>query len=217
MSSATRVITTTTIAVITGDLVGSQQLPAAELQHVMQRLQQTLEALQNDFQFDFDLYRGDSFQLAVQQPQDAALLASIVQLSLASGAPSVAVRQCIALGESAPVQGGVKVAAGEVFTRSGHGLDSLKGAGLLVQTGRTSIQHQLTLVTKYFASHLARLTVTQSAVVLAYLLADDKSHEQIALQLGKTRSNVTRILNASQYHLITEYLTYYAELVEKEY
>ncbi|MDC8830791.1 hypothetical protein [Alteromonas gilva] len=207
----------TLMAVITGDIVGSQRLPVAQFHDVMQRLQQRLEALQADFQFDFDIYRGDSFQLALRQPCDAALLVSVIQLGLAAGMPAVKVRQCIGLGKSQPLARGVKVATGEAFTLSGRGLDTLKNGGILVQTSCAAMQYHLALVTKYFASHLARLTTTQSEVVLAYLLAQDKSHEGLAAQLNKTRSNVTRILNTSQYHLITGYLKYFAELVEKEW
>ena len=204
------------IAVITGDIVGSRKLSGAEFKQVMQRLEQLLGAFSTRFQTAFDIFRGDSFQL-VTSPADAARLATIIDLTLRSNVPAVTVRQCIGIGQGAANNDNVKTATGEAYLLSGHGLDEIKGRGLRINSANAEFQTHSELLTRFFDSHLERLTATQAQVVLAYLLADNKSHEQLATRLDKKRSNVTRILNTSQYHLITDYLDYFASQVKKEF
>lgn len=204
------------VAVITGDIVGSRKLSGAQFKQVMQRLEQLLGSFSARFQTAFDIFRGDSFQL-VTPPADAARLATIIDLTLRCNVHAVAVRQCIGIGQGATNNDNVKTATGEAYLLSGHGLDEIKGRGLRIMSANAEFQTHSELLTRFFDSHLDRLTSTQAQVVLAYLLADNKSHEQLATRLDKKRSNVTRILNTSQYHLITDYLNYFALQVKKEF
>lgn len=204
-------------AVITGDIVDSQQLPSTQFQDVIEALNTYLTRLQTDYSFAYDIFRGDSYQLVIPGAGNAADIATRLLLFLKCRERPVSVRQCIGLGKPAQNRpASVKTAMGEAFTLSGRGLDGMKRPGLMVSTADASLNRQLDLVTKYFSNHLEKLTRVQAEVLLGYMEGHKPSHEQLADLLGKTRSNVTRILNASQYHLIDDYLVYYAELVEKD-
>lgn len=204
------------IAVITGDLVGSSKLSSDVFGPVMSDLARLLKKFRARYGIEFDIYRGDSFQL-VTPPSMAATLATMIDLALRSGDFAVEVRQCIGIGTGETGKQGVKTATGEAYILSGQGLDTMKGRGLCIATANQTFQLHSELLTRFFDSHLNRLTSTQAEVVLTYLMADNKSHEHLAIVLDKKRSNVTRILNTSQYHLITDYLDYFAGQVEKEF
>ncbi|GGF55324.1 hypothetical protein [Alteromonas lipolytica] len=204
------------IAVVTGDLVGSSKLTTADFQQVMSALEKQLKQFSIRYNSAYDIFRGDSFQVQTQ-PQLAARLATIIDLTLRSHSPSVMVRQCIGIGTGSASEQSVKTATGEAYLLSGHGLDDIKGRGLRIHCANQNFQTQMALLTRFFDSHLERLTSTQSYVVLTYLLAENKSHEHLARVLDKKRSNVTRILNTSQYHLIADYLDYFALQVKKEF
>ena len=204
------------IAVITGDIVDSRALSQSTFRQVMGNLESLLQVFQARSLCEFDIFRGDSFQLTTAAEQ-AATMATQIDLTLRSAEPAVEVRQCIGLGLGGAYQASVKRATGPAYLLSGHGLDEMKGRGLKVCSDNVPFQTHCDLMTRFFDSHLARLTAVQAAVVVAYLNEDNKSHEHLASVLDKKRSNVTRILNASQYHLITDYLIYYAEQVKKEF
>ena len=204
------------IAVITGDLVGSSKLSGEIFSQVILNLERLLKSFRARYDAAFDIFRGDSFQLVVAPPL-AARLATLIDLSLRSGEPAVAVRQCIGIGKGDAPGQNVKTATGEAYALSGHGLDKLKGRGLTIASADKAFTEHCELLTRFFDSHLDRLTSTQAQVVLAYLMADNKSHEHLARVLDKKRSNVTRILNTSQYHLITDYLAHFAAQVKKDF
>ena len=216
MKSTETPLNTGVIAVITGDIVGSSKLSGSDFSQVVSSLERLLRTLRARYGAEFDIFRGDSFQVVSPLPS-AATLATLIDLSLRSGDPAVTVRQCIGIGTGETGGQAVKTATGEAYSLSGHGLDSLKGRGLSIVSGNHNFNQHIGLLTRFYDSHLDRLTSTQAQVVLAYLMTDNKSHEHLARVLDKKRSNVTRILNTSQYHLISDYLDDFAAQVTKDF
>jgi hypothetical protein len=204
-------------AVLTGDIVNSQKITGADYDLMLANLKDILAQLQQGLPMDYDIYRGDAFQLILSQPETAMYVAIVIHLSLRSHLPPVDVRQCIGLGEVTTRRESVKQSTGEAFTLSGQGLDNIKGRGICIASSNADFQMKMTLLTRFFDHHLASLTRIQSEVLLCYLLATDKSHENLAKRLNKKRSNVTRILNASQYQLVVAYLDFYTQQVKMDF
>jgi hypothetical protein len=197
-------------AVITGDIANSQHLSDEDLKHVLAVLTTTLKEQTATYHGEYDVFRGDAFQALIPTPQNAMQIAICIRLALKACTPSTDVRISVGLGEVSVTEGRVKTGSGEAFVRSGRALDTLKAQYLVFTSDDEAFNKHAGLLTAFLDSHITALTQTQSETLLAYICAKDKAHEQIANTLGKTRSNVTRILNASGYHLVSEYIDYMA-------
>lgn len=199
---------TTFAAVLTGDIVKSSAIAAEDYDQLFYTLQQTLQKLTLHQQGKFDIYRGDAFQAIFAKPAAAIRAALVLRLALRTATPAFDARQCIGIGSITVLRPDVRSSMGEAFVLSGTGLDSMKAGHLLVRSHHAAQQERLELVTRLMDAHLSHLSPAQSEVLLHYLLAEDKSHQAVAAAVGKNRSNVTRLLNASGYHLVVDYLAY---------
>lgn len=199
---------TTFAAVLTGDIVKSRAIAAEDYDQLFYTLQRTLQQLTAQQQGKFDIYRGDAFQAIFAKPAAAIQAALVLRLALRTSSPVFDARQCIGIGSITVLRPDVRSSMGEAFVLSGTGLDSMKACHLLVRSHNPAQQERLELVTRLMDAHLSHLSPAQSEVLLHYLLAEDKSHQAVAAAAGKNRSNVTRLLNASGYHLVVDYLSY---------
>ncbi|CAD5272655.1 conserved hypothetical protein [Alteromonas sp. 38] len=203
-------------AVITGDIANSQQLSDTDLAHVLQVLTNELKAQSALFNGQYDVFRGDAFQVVIPEPESAMLVAICIRLALKACTPTTDVRISVGIGGVSFTDGKVKTGNGDAFVRSGRTLDSMKSQFLAFSSDNEAFNKHASLLTAFVDSHMTSLTQTQSETLLAYIKAKDKGHESIANTLGKTRSNITRILIASQYHLVSDYLHYMATEVKTE-
>ena len=194
--------------VLTGDITDSQSYSDDDFRNILAALNKYLSNYAKQYDGHFDIYRGDAFQLAVNQPQYSMHIAFGLRLALKAHTPSVDVRISVAVGEAHYRPKEVKTGAGEAFVLSGRGLDTIKPNHLAFHSNNTELENKTQLLTRFADTHVSGLTQTQSETLLAYLQASDKSHENIAALLDKNRSNVSRILNASNYKLVAEYLEY---------
>lgn len=194
--------------VITGDITNSQSYSDDEFSDILATLRASLTNYANLYGGDFDIYRGDAFQLVIKQTQHCMRTAVGVRLALKAHELSVDVRMSIAVGEVQFRPSEVKTGTGEAFVLSGRGLDNIKPHHLAFYSGNHQLDNKTQLLTRFADAHISGLTQTQAQTLHAYLEASDKSHESIAAILDKNRSNVSRILNASNYKLIAEYLDY---------
>ncbi|MBZ2162191.1 MAG: hypothetical protein JXQ95_05840 [Alteromonas stellipolaris] len=203
-------------AVITGDIANSQQLSNTDLAHVLEVLTNELKEQSAIYNGQYDVFRGDAFQVVIPESESAMLVAICIRLALKACSPATDVRISVGVGKVSFTDGKVKTGNGDAFVRSGRALDSLKSQYLAFSSDNEAFNKHASLLTAFVDSHITSLTQTQSETLLAYIKAEDKGHENIANTLGKNRSNITRILNASQYHLINNYLDYMATEVETE-
>jgi hypothetical protein len=194
--------------VLTGDIVNSSSMTGQDYEQLLYTLQRTLQLVQTLSHGKFDIYRGDSFQAVFSDPAAAFKAALVIRLALRSSTPAFDARQCIGIGQVSLLRADVRSSMGEAFVLSGTGLDRMKSNFLAIHSSDAAQQERLELVTRLMDAHLSHLAPAQSDVLLHYLLAEDKSHQAVAIAAGKNRSNVTRLLNASRYHLVEDYLSY---------
>jgi len=86
--------------VITGDVSNSQSYSDAEFREIIATLSERLTYYAEYYGGDFDIYRGDAFQLVVAQPQHSIAAAVGLRLALKAHASGVDVRMSVAVGEA---------------------------------------------------------------------------------------------------------------------
>lgn len=205
-------MTTPFAAVITGDVVGSQKLENAKYEQLLHRLNILLNELASHYELRFDIFRGDEFQVVLQQPEHVLLVASLVRLNLL--AEQVGVRQSLAVGKIDMLRDNVKSSTGEAFTLSGRQLGKMKSELFRFDSSHKTLAHHLGTTILVLDAHLSSLTKTEARVLACYLSHPDESHQALAERLGKGRVNTTKLLNASSYNAVTTYLQYAQTLIK---
>lgn len=110
------------VAVITGDVVASRSMDAVQWMPV---LKQVLSEL-GRAPIDWDIYRGDAFQLLVEQPEQAFLMAMRIKAGFRSQ-KGLDIRMAIGIGTLETKTERVAESSGSAFISAGSLVDKLSG------------------------------------------------------------------------------------------
>ena len=192
------------IAVLTGDLVDSSALDPEQLGEVTSAIQAGAErAAVVTGRADLligavDVFRGDSWQLAVRHPECALMVAICCRLATRARRPNAGQggfdsRIAIAVGRATSVDPErISRSSGPVFEASGELLDSLSHsalrvrdltAGLPASSSTCSIGSSLPVVAHLTGELLGIVSPRQAEAVLAWLGSGDQTLDQLGGEL----------------------------------
>lgn len=195
------------IAVITGDIVNSKQGDSHKWSTALKGCLSKF----GEQPKDWDIFRGDSFQLAI--PSDKAFIASIYIKASLKALKFYDVHMAIGIGEQSSLSNMVKEANGQAFYRSGEAFETLKKQRLLIKTSNTDSDKRLNLMFK-----LALLTANQWSPVVAKTIKlvienNDKSQYEIAQLMCKSQSVISETLKRGGYEEIMDLNNYYQQQI----
>lgn len=204
------------IGVLTTDIVGSTKLSATDLRQTLSSLEQHLADLQSRHKLIYALYRGDEFQLAIDNPLQAAGLMLQLKLWLAGGhaTPALACTASLAIGPGRLEGSDPGKANGQTYVASGRGLESTKRGQFDIQVLGIS-DPALPLLCQQLSFVLNRLTRNQAALLYTYLNEEFPTHQQLANQLETSRQNISDRLRACGAELLEPFLDYIAQRIEQ--
>ncbi|GAB3033905.1 hypothetical protein [Bowmanella dokdonensis] len=198
-------------AVLTGDLVDSSQVPANHYDTLLYNLDQTLIQICDRFSGSYNIYRGDAFQLLLNQPDQALHAALLIRLSLKSAQSDA--RISVGLGKVDNLRQDIKSATGEAFTLSGKGLEQMDHLQRLkISSAASEFQFHMELLLRFADLLVGKTTARQAAALHEYLSLKDNSHQQIARRMNTSRVNVTKLLNQGHYELLSEFIRHSQQL-----
>jgi hypothetical protein len=190
------------VAVLTGDLVKSRTIKGGEIETVIKSLKGTFNELNRKILFNkasFQIFRGDSFQAIILDPELALIAAIIIRAHLRTFKSSYKLnkplnyaytdaRIAIGIGEVLYFGDNVSESQGEAFQKSGYLLDKLKKENerLGVDTPWENINKEFYVESKLADAVISRWTPNTAKAVFIHLL--DK----------KNQSELARVLNISQ-------------------
>ena len=196
-------------AVITGDLIKSRKIAAQDFDVIRYRLEQVLTFLSDKYGAEYDVYRGDSFQIIFPSMDHSITSALLIRLALKSVKTSgqkFDARISIGLGTVEAQRTKLRSSTGEAFNLSGIGLDKLKGQNIGVFTNSVEFQRRIGLLVKFVDAKIDNLTQVQIQALYEYLIDENNSHDEIAKRLNKSRVNTTKLLNMASYQLFDEFI-----------
>lgn len=207
--------------VITGDVVGSTKINDFG----------KLPKLINDLITEISLYctkckveisRGDSFQVLVEDPKQALLVALLIRAgfrksSIDLGNKDLDVRLSVGIGEVSYMDEKIGQSNGEAFILSGHGFDNLtKTQRLSVQTFSESINSELKVETAFVDDIVSNWTHLHGEIMYQALLTDATQCE-LAKKLGTSQQNICKRLCCAKEKLVRLYLNrFYSLIIDKE-
>ena len=199
-----------TIAIITGDIMNSR---GANPELWMKSLKAALSEFGAE-PSDWEIYRGDSFQLEV--PASKALEASIFIKAAIKQIPQLDVKMAIGIGEKSYTANKISQSNGSAFVNSGECFESLKRANLAVRSIWPDFDEQINIMIS-----LALITMdawsSVSATMFQYMLKHpNRSQTEVANQLSMSQSNVSQGLKRSGFVEISMVLNFYKKQFSNE-
>ena len=204
----------TLAAVITGDIVNSTKLLPEQEGVLFKRLRKDILK-----EYPHEIYRGDSFQVFIDQPQEA--------LSLALACRGLAIqftettemdfdmRLSIGIGEVVLPISDLGTAKGDAFLLSGRLFDTLKDKGrrLIIGCGDRKADIGFEIMSDYLDSIFRKMTPKQAEVIVELL--NGIAQQQLAMTLDKSKSTISQLATDGGWSEIERLLQQYKDLIEQ--
>ncbi len=187
------------VAVLTADLINSTAYDKSLLKEVIAVLKAEFDAISKEQDALFTLFRGDSFQGIVKQPQEALLIALRIKTAVLkvensskkqSNVPVADIRIAIGIGEADYNEKAITESNGEAFHFSGHTLDAMKDENkkLSIKTSNQNINDEFKVSLKFLDSLTDKWSIASAEVV--YYLLKGMKEQQIADLLGRSQAAI---------------------------
>ncbi|MCD9483054.1 MarR family transcriptional regulator [Photobacterium phosphoreum] len=205
------------VAVLSGDIVRSTELEHSMYEDLLYTLHNQLSFICNsNLNNKFDITRGDSFQILLQDPENAAKYALLIRTALKSRNSKFDCRISIALGKDVSIRHSINSSTGDAFTLSGRALDDMTSDTLKITTLNQSFNDDFNLLTKYLDHQVSEMTERQFNITHIMLKKQGSvTQGEIAELLGASRESINRTINSSKLNFVIEYSQLFSKKVKE--
>ena len=199
------------IAVITGDIVNSEQYPSSIW---MPLLKKVLKKYGEQPEI-WDIYRGDEFQVKTSPLE--ALEAAIKVKAVIKSVKNLDVRLAIGIGDETYSGGRITEANGSAYKRSGRMFETLKEEKrtLALASGNDSLDHMLNLMIKIALDFMDDWSTVSANTVAYSLQYPESSQEAVARHFKIQQSAVSQRQKRARMHLLQEILAFYQQTIKQ--
>ncbi|RZK11867.1 MAG: hypothetical protein EOO46_05245 [Flavobacterium sp.] len=198
-------------SIITGDIINSRKLSSdiwmTALKELFGKIGKTPK--------DWEIYRGDEFQLEIQNPEEALLVAIRIKALLRS--LKLDVRLSIGIGEKTYNAKKITESNGSAFVNSGEIFEVLKKekTTLAIKSGNIDFDTQFNLMLRLSLSIINNWLPQSAEFVLTAIDNSSLSQEEIGQKLGINQAAVSRRQKRAQFDLIMETEKFYRQQIKK--
>src|SRR5680860_521627 len=198
------------IAIITGDIVNSENYEVSEWLGILKKYLSNF----GESPTDWDVYRGDEFQLKI--PREDVLEAAIHIKALLKTIKGLDVRMGIGLGTETFRGVGVSESNGPAYQRSGRTFESLKEEklNLTIATGSGFYDDTLNLMLKLALDFMDAWSPVSADIVVMAFEYPKASQADLAKRLGIQQSAVSQRQKRARLDLVFELLDYYDKILK---
>lgn len=196
--------------VITADIIGSTSIDADARGELPELINQLTDELQEVSQIQVEIFRGDSFQVMVQDVEKTPLVAVLLRAGLRkselrSKTKILDARMAIGIGKVSYINEKITLSDGEAFILSGREFDELGKRKLSILTPSEDVNAELRVETAFLDDVISHWTRQQSECIYNALLTNAKQY-QLASDDNTSRQNVGKKLSAAKERLVRMYL-----------
>ena len=197
-------------AILTADIINSRKLSSKIWINDLKAFLNTFGQSPNDW----EIYRGDEFQLEIKNPEDALLVA--FQLKAFFKSIKLDVRISIGFGEKTYKSRKITESNGSAFIRSGETFETLKKQklNLAINSADTIFDEELNLMLKLSLSFMDNWLQQSAEFVIVATQNPTLSQEEIGLLLGINQAAVSRRQKRANYELIKELDLYFRKKIK---
>lgn len=198
------------ISIITGDIINSRKLTSTVwmegLKHILNRYGANPK--------DWEIYRGDEFQLEVALPEDALHIALQIKAYLKTA--KLDARMSIGWGDKTYRSERISESNGTAFVRSGELFEQLKKqkSTLAINTGNVDFDKEINLMLRLGQTFMNNWLVQSAEFILIAMENPSFSQEEIGAQLKINQAAVSRRRKRAQYDLVLELENYYRQKIK---
>lgn len=196
--------------IITADIIGSTSIDADARGELPELINQLTDELQEVSQIQVEIFRGDSFQVMVQDVEKTPLVAVLLRAGLRkselrSKTKILDARMAIGIGKVSYINEKITLSDGEAFILSGREFDELGKRKLSILTSSEDVNAELRVETAFLDDVISHWTRQQSECIYNALLTNAKQY-QLASDDHTSRQNVGKKLSAAKERLVRMYL-----------
>lgn len=198
------------IVILTADIINSRKLSSKKWMNDFKQLLNSFGKSPNDW----EIYRGDEFQLEIKNPEDAFLIA--FQLKAFFKSINLDVRMSLGFGDKTYKTKKITESNGSAFIRSGELFETLKKQkiNLAVNSGNPDFDEEFNLIVQLSMSFMDSWLQQSAEFVLVAIQNPTLSQEEIGLKLGINQAAVSRRQKRSQYELLLQVERYFRKKVK---
>ena len=196
--------------VITGDVIGSSNIKPENRSLLLDCLNAMKDELISISPFKMEIFRGDSFQLLVEQPEKTIELAILLRAGLKHHTPSKKegiwdAKVSVGIGTVNFISDEIITSDGEAFQYSGRLFDKMGKQRLMVKTPWSNVDEELSVSTPFADDIITRWSIKQAGMVYLSLMKN-QSRKDLAELAGTSAQNVSDILSTAREALIRKYI-----------
>lgn len=187
-------------SIITGDIVNSRKLPSKIWIDGLKELLNT----KGKNPSEWEIYRGDEFQMEIINPEEALLTALQIKAYLKT--LKLDARMSIGFGDKTYTAATISESNGTAFVRSGELFETLKKqkTTLAINSGNGDLDTEINLMLRLGLTFMDNWLVQSAEFVLASIENKSLSQEEIGVKLGINQAAVSRRRKRAQFDLVLE-------------
>lgn len=198
------------IVILTADIINSRKLPSKKWMDDLKAFLNTFGKSPNDW----EIYRGDEFQMEIKNPEDSLLVA--VQIKAFFKSINLDIRISLGFGDKTYKTRKITESNGSAFIRSGETFETLKKLklNLAIHSGVETFDEELNLMLKLSLSFMDNWLQQSAEFVLVAIQNPTLSQEEIGLKLGINQAAVSRRQKRANYELVKELDLYFRKKIK---
>lgn len=191
-------------AIITGDIVNSTKIEEANRYVLVDELDNIIQELQKLSPLKCEMYRGDSFQVMVDDVKCCLEIAVLIRLGLKKTNllknGKLDARMAIGVGDVSYEHEQVILSDGEAFRLSGRTFEKLNKRRLLIATNIDDVDEPLNVMLAFIDDLVMNLSYAQSKYLYDSLLYN-MSQMELANVYNTSQPNVAKHLKSAKENL----------------
>lgn len=198
-------------SVITGDIIDSRKQKSKDW---VEGLKKILSPF-GETPHQWEVYRGDEFQIEIKNPEDALLTAILVKAHLR--AIKLDARMSIGFGDKTYDGEKISESYGTAFINSGELFETLKKqkVTLAMRTGDTDTDEKMNLMLQLALTFMDSWLVQSAQFIVAAIENTGLSQEELGQQLGINQAAVSRRQKRAQFDLVMNLDRYFRTQIKK--
>ena len=200
------------IGVITGDIINSRKVPAAQW---MQELKIELKNWGNEGE-DWEIYRGDSFQLRIKNPRQILSAAILLKATIKSIDP-LDIRMGLGIGEENFTADRLLENNGSAYIYSGEVFENLEKThqGMLLKSDNEELDQEINLMLRLALTIMDNWSVNSSKMVCLAFKYPTKNQTELGDMEGISQNSVSARLSRANFEVIKTLIAYFSNRVAK--
>jgi len=198
-------------SVITGDIIGSRQQKS---KHWVEDLKKILSPF-GEMPAQWEIYRGDEFQVEVKNPEEALLAAILIKAHLRALKSDA--RMSIGFGDKTHNAEKISESNGTAFINSGELFETLKKqkVTLALKTGDIVFDEKMNLILRLALTFMDTWLAQPAQFVAVAIENPNLSQEELGQKLGINQAAVSRRQKRAQFDLVMNLDRYFRTQIKE--